>query len=79
MVTAVLNIIPFLGPLFGFVIGIYELYLLTLALTVTHQYSTTKAVVTWLIPALVAFVLALCVGLIVGAAMFNAIMGGLGQ
>jgi len=72
VITSALGIIPFfIIPFFGGLMGslvlgllvlIYELYLLTLALKEVHQYSTGKAILTWLIPLIIfSIVTLLCI------------------
>ncbi len=74
IVDGVLSI-PFLGSLVALVLGLYSLYLTTLALKVTHRYDTTKAVLTWLIPAIVVGVILACIAVFF-ASLFAALMGG---
>jgi hypothetical protein len=77
VVNAILGLIPFVGPVLGIVVTIYELVLLTFGLKVTHEYSTGKAVLTWLIPGIVVAIIAL---LVAGAAVLALIgMGAAGQ
>jgi len=57
VITSALGIIPFFGGLLALFVLIYELYLLTLALKETHQYSTGKAILTWLIPLIILMVI----------------------
>ncbi len=71
IVDGVLSI-PFLGALISFVLGLYSLYLTTLALKVTHRYDTTKAVLTWGIPLAVVIVLGICAFVVAGAALLAA-------
>lgn len=59
-VTAATSIISLAGQIGGIIntiIGVYSLYLLTVALRTVHKYSTGRAIVTWLIPLLAALVL----------------------
>ena len=58
VLTIVLNVIPFIGPLLGFVLAIYSLYLMTLSLKETHGFGTGKAILVWLLPVILAIVLA---------------------
>jgi len=58
VIVAAINIIPFMGMILSLFVGIYELYLLTLALREVHQYSTGRAILSWLIPAIVLVVIA---------------------
>ncbi|MEK6954109.1 MAG: YIP1 family protein [Candidatus Micrarchaeota archaeon] len=72
----ILGIIPFVG----FLASLYGLYLLTLAIMEVHGFDTLKAVLVWLIPAivvgvLVAVVFAAFFATLFGAGAFGA-MGG---
>jgi len=44
-------------PVVNFIAALYYLYPLTIVLRETHNYSTGKAVLTWLIPMIIALVL----------------------
>jgi len=57
VIAGAISIIPFIGYSVAFLTYIYEVYLLTLALKETHQYSTGRAIFTWLIPAIVLAVI----------------------
>ncbi|MBI2445240.1 YIP1 family protein [Candidatus Micrarchaeota archaeon] len=57
VLTLVLNMIPFLGSILGFVLGLYNLYLMTLAYKEAHGLSTLKAVLVWLLPIIVIILL----------------------
>jgi len=50
VVGSIAGIIPFVGGILNFLVGLYGLYLLTLALKQVHKVSTTKAVVMWIVP-----------------------------
>lgn len=71
VVNAILGLIPVVGGLIVLLVGLYMLYLTTLALQVTHGYTTLNAVLTWLIPGVIVFVIAF---FIAGAA-FMALLG----
>ncbi len=53
IITSILNIIPFVGGILGFLAFLYGLYLLTMALKQVHKISTGRALAIWLIPAVV--------------------------
>ncbi len=74
IVGGVFSIFPPLGALVRFLLGLYSLYLTTLALKVTHRYDTTKAILTWAIPLAIVLVLAVCAAITLGAA-FLALIG----
>ena len=59
IITSILNIIPFAGPILSFLAGLYGLYLLTMALKQVHKISTGKAVVIWLSPLIVIIIIAI--------------------
>ncbi len=68
--SAVVGIIPCIGTLISFVIGLYSLYPLTLALRATHNIPTGKAVLIWAIPLAIVVVFGLCIAIVAGAAFF---------
>lgn len=57
ILALIFNIIPFVGAILGFVLGVYNLYLLTLAFKEAHGLSTLKAILVWLLPVLLVIVL----------------------
>ncbi|MEM2918100.1 MAG: YIP1 family protein [Candidatus Altiarchaeota archaeon] len=57
ILISIFNLIPVLNFFTSIVIGIYSLYLLTLSLQETHEFSTLKAVLTWLIPGILFVIL----------------------
>ena len=71
IITSVLFLIPIVGMVAAVVLAIYSLYLSTLSLKLVHRFSTGKAVMTWLIPIIIAMLL----GLVAAAAL----VGILGQ
>lgn len=71
VVNAILGLIPVVGALLVLLVNLYMLYLTTLALQVVHGYTTLNAVLTWLIPGAIVFVIAF---FIAGAA-FVALLG----
>jgi hypothetical protein len=76
-VAGILYLIPALS-LLGILAGLYSLYLLYLGLPVLMKSPADKAVGYTLVVIIVAFVLAICIGLVVGALGF-APMGGMGR
>jgi len=50
IISAILILVPVAGPIVNFLIGLYALYLLTLALKQAHKVTTGKAVLIWIIP-----------------------------
>lgn len=57
IVTTVIGIIPFIGAILGFLVGLYGLYLLTLALKQAHKVSTARAVAIWIVPIVISILL----------------------
>lgn len=60
VVLGILNMIPFIGFLFSLLsllVFIYLLSPLTIALKETHNYSTIRAVLTWLLPGIIIMIL----------------------
>ena len=55
IISGILTIIPFIGPIMGIVVILYYLYPMTLAIRETHKFSTLKAVLSWLILVFVYF------------------------
>ncbi len=66
---AVLGLIPILGGLVSFVVGIYAIYLAILATASTHRLPMNRAVWVVLIPVIAAVALALCFIVVIGAAL----------
>ncbi len=60
IVSAILGIIPLVGPLVSLLASLYTLWLSTIALQVAHGYSMGRALLTALLPAIVIFVLIMC-------------------
>lgn len=58
IVSAILGLIPILGGVLSLLLGLYSLYLLTMALKQVHKVSTGKAVAIWLIPIIALSVVA---------------------
>ncbi len=69
----VLYIIPIIGFLFEaavvFVIEVYALYQITLALRSVHDFSTIRAILSWFLPLLIVTIIVLVFALIVVAAI----------
>jgi len=64
IVSSILMLIPFAGPFLAFIVMIYGLYLLTMALKEAHNYTTGRALLTWLIPVgIIVVILVVIVGL----------------
>jgi len=57
LIDGVFGWIPILGAIISVIAGLYYLYPLTIVLRETHRYSTGSAVLTWLIPAIIIFVI----------------------
>ncbi len=74
----ILSSVPILGMIVGFLGGLYSLYLLTLSLKEVHSFSTMRAVAVWIIPAILAVILAFIIGAAIlayiGAAGLGALM-----
>ncbi len=62
VINSVVGLIPFLGGLIAFLVSLYGLYLLTMALKQAHKVSTGKAVAIWIVPILAMIVLAVILG-----------------
>lgn len=59
--------VPYIGMLFS----LYQLYLVVVGLRKAHQYSTTKAVITVLIPVVVVTILVIALVVVAGVALFG--------
>lgn len=57
LISYVVGWIPVLGGIIGILAGLWCLYPLTIVLRETHQYTTGKAVLTWLIPTIIVLVI----------------------
>lgn len=62
IISSIIILIPLIGPFLILLVWIYGLYLLTMALKEAHKYTTGKAVLTWLVPVLILFVIAIIIG-----------------
>lgn len=58
-------------PLLGILVSFYQLYIVILGFKKVHQYSLGKAIITILLPAIVAFIIAIAVIALVGVAAFS--------
>lgn len=58
LLTTMVAFIPLAGAVINIAIAVYSLYLLTLALKETHNYSTGRAVATWLLSMIILAVVA---------------------
>lgn len=61
MVNAVIGIVPILGACLGLLIGLYQLVLATMAIKVSHNLDTAKAVMVVLVPVVVIFLCFICI------------------
>ncbi len=68
--SSVLGLIPFLGGLIAFVIGIYSIYLAILATASAHRLDMGRATWVVLIPLVVAIVLSVILAALAGLALF---------
>lgn len=75
------NLIPLVGgaifALILLLLGIYRVYLLTVALREAHGYGTMQAVLTWAIPLLIVLVIAVIVAVVAFALFASVIAGGM--
>jgi hypothetical protein len=73
-VLLILGFIPIIGPLIGFVVGIWQLVAGVIAIRQALDFDTTKAILTALVGWVIVFVATLIIGGIfgVGAAIGNA-------
>ena len=64
IISSILLLIPLAGWLLSFILMIYGLYLLTMALKEAHNYTSGRALLTWLVPVgIVVIILVVLVGL----------------
>ncbi|MBI5036570.1 YIP1 family protein [Candidatus Micrarchaeota archaeon] len=63
------NIVPFAGMFLGLLVGIYSLYLTTLAYREAHGFDNLKAITTWAVPWIMGIVV-----MIVASAYFTLAM-----
>jgi len=63
VIQTILLSIPIIGPIISLLVGIYGLYLLTLALKQVHKVSTGKAIAIWLLPGVIVIALLIIVAL----------------
>jgi len=78
IIQSILNFIPIVGQLLSFLLGIYYLYPLTMALKTNYGLSTFKAVLAWLIPGVIVFVVVIAAVVILGATLLGGALGGYG-
>lgn len=58
VITTLIDLIPVAGAIINrLIIGIYSLYLVTIALRETHDYSTGRAIASWLLPSLILLII----------------------
>ncbi len=70
VLSALVSLIPFIGIIISLLLMLYSLYLMTLGLKEAHGYSLAKAVLTWLVPTIIIFVImAVAVGSIIASLM----------
>ncbi len=62
LIASLVSFIPFAGTIIVFVIELYALYLLTFALKETHNYSTGRAILTWLVPIIILIITVALIG-----------------
>ena len=74
VIYAIFGLIPVIGSFINFLVFLYSLYLLTIALKAAHKYSTAKAFLTWFIPAIIIGIIVL---LIAAAAIMAMISSGM--
>jgi len=64
IISSILVLIPFAGWVLSFILMIYGLYLLTMTLKEAHNYTTGRALLTWLVPVgIVVVILVVLIGL----------------
>jgi hypothetical protein len=74
IVTTILLLVPAIGTWLNLAVAIYSLYLLTLVLKEIHGFTTTRAVLTWLIPLMIIFVISIVLAA-VAYAYFASVLG----
>lgn len=72
VVGSILNLIPFIGSIAAFALGIYNLYLTYLAIQSGMNLPSNKALYVILIEFAIVLVLAICVGVSIGALLAGA-------
>lgn len=75
VIITILGLIPLAGALLNLLVGLWSLYLLTMALKSAHGFDTLKAALTWIIPIVLVFIIAL----ILGVALLGTILGSVGM
>jgi hypothetical protein len=72
VISTIVGIIPIAGGLLSALVGLYGLYLLTLAMMYAHGFDMVKAALVWIIPLAIVIVLAV----VMGVALLGGIMAG---
>jgi len=75
VIVGVFSLIPFVGGIIAILPMLYGLYLLTLVLKETHQYTLGKAVLTWAIPVIILTIILFILAVIIGFALLTLFMG----
>lgn len=75
IITTILALIPFVGPFLVFIVMLYGLYLLTMALKIAHNYTTGRAVLTWLAPVLIIVVVLVTIGVAILSFILGSFVG----
>ncbi len=73
IITAVIGLVPVAGAFINFLIGLYTLYLLTVALKLIHRFSIGKAVLSWLVPSIIVGIVMAAVASIFLMTMISAL------
>ncbi|MCL4486801.1 MAG: YIP1 family protein [Chloroflexi bacterium] len=73
LLNAIFGLVPVIGMFVSLVIAIDELVLLTFGLKAVHEYSTGKAILTWLTPALVVIVILAILLIVFGALILRSL------
>ncbi len=61
LIGGIIGLIPIIGQVIATLAFLWSLYPLTIALKVTHRYSTGNALLTWLIPGIILLIIWLIV------------------
>lgn len=76
MIVGIASIVPCLGSIIMLAVGLYSLYLLTLAIKANYALDTMKAVIVWLIPLIVlTIIMVVAIALFAGAAVLGGLLG----
>ena len=57
VVSSIVSLIPFVGPILSLLVSLYGIYLLTMSIKQAHKVSTGKAIAIWLVPVVIVAVL----------------------